>query len=252
MSAPHVIPVLHKAIGLIEAVAAGQANTSMTQLARSLHIAPSTCFRILRTLAASDWLKARPGGGYELSAGLVRLLKPLAGHQWLVDHVSEPLRQLAKVTKLAAKLSVREGRDAITILRMDSPRPIAIGGQVGARFPLAFGSSGAALMCDLGKSEIEEIIAQTPPEAWKHQRRQDVWRRVAECRKAGLCADRGGYHPQIWSLSAPVRGAKNEIVAAVTVMGWPEDFSEPAVRLYRRHLREVVTHAHQMLARRQK
>jgi DNA-binding IclR family transcriptional regulator len=236
----YMIPILQKAIRVVEAVAAGSADGSMSGLARELKIAPASCYRIVQTLEGAGWIAPREGGGFEIAAGLLGLVHPLSNVQRLVHLVAEPLTELAQESELAVKMTVRDGRDAVTVFRAESPRGIALVGRTGARFPLPVGSSGAVLCADLSEEEMERLIAEADKSAWKLQTPAQFRKRVLRSRSEGLCVDRGSFHPQIHTLSGPLVGSAGEVIAAVTLIGLPADVTDRALPGLRKQLTEAL------------
>ncbi len=242
------IPVLAKAVRLLRALAEGAGAGSMNSLARRLDIAPATCFRILRTLQNADWIRPREGGGFELSLGLLPLVEPLVGVHRLADALCEPLAQLARETELSVKLSIRQAHAQLVIHRAESPRRFAVTGRIGARFSVLTGSSGAALLVDRGDEHIRSMIDAADDSVWREQPAAEVWRRIRQCRRTGLCSSIG-VHPQgIDTISAPLRGAKGGVLAAVTVMGLRGDLDRKAAPQIRKHLRQTMEQCQQRVA----
>lgn len=233
----HTVPVLCKALRVFEAVARSSGGATTKELAVLLGISPTTCYRILQSFAAQGWLSSRRGGAYELSFALVPLLRPLLHHELLIETVSEPLRELATVTGLTAKLTVRQGDNAVTLASAPSPKSTAITSRVGSVVSLAIGSSGAALLSALPDEEIADILAKAAPEVWERQDRADVQRRIREARKDGVCFDHGSFQPHIHTLSAPLVVPPRGIVAAITLLGFPQDFAGPSRAALTRHLK---------------
>jgi DNA-binding IclR family transcriptional regulator len=227
-SAAHTVPVLRKAIRLLVAVAAGSGAATTKSLAATLRISPTTCYRILQSFVAEGWLRSRAGGEFELSFGLVPLLRPLLRHELLIETIRDPLVRLAAVTGLTAKLTVPQGEDAVTIHSEASPKPTAITSRVGSVISLAIGSSGATLLSAHSDEAIGRILDAVPAEVWKLQKRVDVLRRVREARKQGYCFDSGSYQQHINTISAPLLAPDKSIVGAITLLGFPQDFSTAA------------------------
>ncbi len=218
------IPVLVKSVRVLRAVAEGRASGSMQGLARELKIAPATCHRILRTLIDEDFVRPASLGGYTLSGGLHELAGGDNSRGLLIEVADEPLRELVAKTRLAGKVSIRRGDEAMTVARAESPRAMAVSGRIGASFPLVFGSSGGALLADAAENELDRLIGGADVAAWRHQTREDFRHRVAEARRRGVCGDWGGYHPHVHALSAPIRSGDKRVAAAITLMGLPGDF----------------------------
>ncbi len=215
------IPILQASIRVMNAVAEGRATGSISELARQLEISQASCFRIVKTLEASEWVVARLGGGYELSAGLSHMLEPLWPFEQLRDLASDPARRLSELTGLSVKLSVRQGMNAVTILRVESLGPISVGGRVGARFPLVVGSSGAVLSADLSEELLQTVIDRAPQDAWTCQTVDDFRRRVSTVRSKRVCFDRGSFHAHVHAASISIRDVTGQVRAAITVLGLP-------------------------------
>ena len=229
----HTIPVLKKAVALLRVIAAG-GETSTKALAQEAGVPHTTAYRILQTFLAEDWVRQTGGGRHELSFGLLPLMQPLVRHELLVETVRPCLSVLAAETGLAAKLSVRQGDQAVALTRAESPRETSVSVRVGASFHLSLGSSGSALLVDLPAVERRTLLDRAPKECWKHQTRAEVDARVAECRRVGACGDFGGYQPHVHALSAPVRDRSGGVVGAITLVGFAQDFEgknrKPLVR----------------------
>lgn len=224
MTSAYTIPVLDKALRLIQSLAGRNAETTSAELVRELRISPSTCYRILQTLVAHNWLRQAGSGRYAFSTGMLPLLRPLSDYQRLFDSLQEPLDLLVKETGLTAKISVKQGEQAVTVFRVESPRGLSPSSKVGAAFPLAYGSSGACLMSGLDDEEIALILKTSPQEVWRLQTVEDVTSRVRSVRKSGTCYDPGQFQSPVHGVSAPVFMEENQIFAALTLVGWKEDF----------------------------
>jgi len=225
----HTVPVLCKAIDVFEAVAGANSALTTKSLATTLRISPTTCYRILQSFVAKGWLRPGANGSFELSLGLVPLLRPLLRHEILIETVREPLAQLARTTGLTAKLTVRQGDDAVTIHSANSPKGTAITSRVGSVVSLAIGSSGATFLAAMDDDKVTRLLEEAPSDVWRSQKREDVLRRVREARRQECCFDGGSYQPQINTLSAPLHGRGRELVGVITLLGFPSDF-DPSVR----------------------
>ncbi|MEJ1973416.1 MAG: helix-turn-helix domain-containing protein [Lacunisphaera sp.] len=247
VASSHTVPVLRKAIQVLEAVARGSGVATTKSLAASLQISPTTCYRILQSFVAEGWLRSGPGGVFALSFGLVPLLRPLLRHELLIETVREPLARLVQTTGLTAKLTVPQGDDAVTIHSEASPRPTAIASRVGAVVSLAVGSSGAVLLSAHADDAINRLLDAAPAEAWKYQDRVDVLRRVREARKLGYCFDGGSYQKHINTLSAPLFAPDKSIVGAITLLGFTQDFSSTAKAALIRELKYTTGGCNQLI-----
>lgn len=218
--AAHTIPMVTKALEMVRALSASEGETTTKALAIRLGLPRSSCYRILRSLIAQDWIRPVAEGRHELSPGLLPVLEPLRRYEALADAVGDAMRSLADRTQLTVKVTVRQGDETVTVARCESPQGTSVGVRVGAAFHLAFGSSGSVLLSDLGADEIAEILGRAPEDCWEYQGRDDVLARIREVRAKGWCADPGISQPIFHAASAPIHDARGRVVAAVTAVGF--------------------------------
>lgn len=237
----HTVPVLGNALRVFAAVAQSRGELTTRALAENLGLPTSTCYRILQTFVAEGWLRLSPGGGVDLAFGLVPLLERLRPQELLIEWVRAPLARLAQRTGLTAKLSVRQGDEAVTIYCAPSTRLTALTSHVGATSSLAIGSSGAALLAASPDAEVEALLARAPAGAWKFQTPADCWRRVREARATGGCFDGGSYQPHVHTVSAVLPPHDGVAPAALTILGFPEDLATAGHAAMRRNLLACVT-----------
>lgn len=228
-SDPSSIPVLLNAFRVFKAVSQSTGGATMKSLAASLNIPPTTCYRILRSFVSENWLRVGNEGRFEISFGLVPLLRPLLRHELLIEISRGALVDLAHRTGLTAKLSVRQGVEAVTIHGEYPNKETCIVSRVGSAASLMIGSSGAVFLAHLPDREVARIISKAPAEVWRFQLQDDVLQRVRQAKRDGYCFDGGSYQPNMNTLSAPLFGHDNELVGVLSLLGFPQDFS-PDVR----------------------
>lgn len=250
----HTIPAVSKAMDLLCLLGEPGGETTTKALALRLGIPRTSCYRILRSLIARDWVRPVAGGGHELSLGLLPIVAALRPAASLAAAVEPALQTLALQTQLTAKVSLRQGDSAITIARVESPRQTSVAVRLGASFPLAYGSSGTVLMGDLPRAEIDRILAAAPEECWEHQKPNDVFKRLRDLREKGWCSDLGTFRASCHAISAPLRDARKRTIAVITIIGFPQEISherrpdlakmlQEAARLAERDLRRLgLTH----------
>ena len=243
----HTIPVLHKSIAVLKLIAEGRGNTTTKALEQTLAVPHSTMYRILQTYAQSDWVRQVESGQFEWSFGLLPLLQPLVRHELLIELVRDPLLELGRQTGLTTKLSVRQLDFAGTLFRTESPRTTSVYVKPGAAFHLVLGSSGAVLLSGLDAVARKRIVEHAPAECWQFQTRAEVTRRMAELARTGVCADLGSYRPTICAISAPLRDRTGALIAAITAIGFREDFDGPRMKANRRFVHATAARCSTLL-----
>jgi DNA-binding IclR family transcriptional regulator len=238
----HTVPALRNAIRVLETVAEGAVPMTSPQIARRLKLSPSSCYRILQTLQEVDWVRPNADGGYEVSFGLLPLVRSLLAWERATRAVQEDLDRLAGETSLSVKVSARQGRQQITIARAESPRHMAPLGRTGSRFPIVWGSSGAALLVETSPADLEALIESVAAGDWVGATPDELRTRIEACRVNGVCFREAASDSSICTVSVPLRNASGAIVAALTLVGLPEDFDvRRSPELRRALLRAVKT-----------
>ncbi len=222
-SEKHTIPAVKKALELVQVLAEGEEETTTKALSIRLQVPRTTCYRILRSLVARDWVRPLEDGRHALSFGLLPLLRPLQRVEQVAKAVGPALEQLATQARMTAKVSMREGDYAVTIARCESPQQTSVAMRLGASFHLVMGSSGAVLLSALEPAEIQSIVKRAPKACWELQKPEEVHNRLKMLRAKGWCADLGTYHLGVHAVSAPLRDAQGNVLASMTVIGFPHE-----------------------------
>ena len=245
MKSAHQIPVLRKAIQVINALADGQCEPTTASLARALGIAPATAYRILQTFVHAGWLRVNDDGRCELAAGLFPLLHRLQQNDLLNPRMMDTLHGLTAATGVTSKVSVREGDDALTLLRADSAEPMALSVRPGARFHLTLGASGSVLLGALPDKDIGDIVHRAPKKCWQWQNPADVLRRVREARRKGVVVDSGTYRRDIFGVSAALYDASGHTQAALTLTGLVHGHTKAQLAAFRELLERTAAKLNQ-------
>ncbi len=212
------IPILNRAVSLMNTVAEHPGGLSAKQIYMRLNIPPATCYRILRTLVLHLWLEEGPGGLYRPGLGLGRLAQPLRAFEERLDLLKPSIEALVKKTGLSAKISVLEGNSALAVARFESDRPNNITTPVGTRLALAgAGSAGVILLSLMPAEDASHAIKELEPE-----QRLALLREAEAARRAGLARSYGSHEPTIYAVSVSLAMDRP---AALSLVGWPEDFS---------------------------
>lgn len=131
----------------------------VVDIAEHLGLSRPTTHRILQCLVAEGWLMRPPDGHrYFLGHGLFEL-GLTAAPQFKFREICQPsLDRIARKTGHIAFLTIRSGRDAISIARSKG-RPLEFSYlQVGTHRPLGIGAGSLALLMSLEDNEVEKIV----------------------------------------------------------------------------------------------
>jgi len=225
MKSNHIVPSVERALKLMEFLGRSEPGATQQELATVLELTPSTCYRILQTLRNQDWIRQQPGGRYVMAGGILRAAMKVADRITRFGAAQPILDQLARATELSCKLSIRQGDEQVTVLRAESPRPMSVSGRVGARFPVVEGSVGAALLSDESEATLRLLAGACREKIPEAADPDLILKRMAEVRKTTVCLVDSRVRWHTLALSTPVRDSAGTVAAAVTLLGFPEDFS---------------------------
>ncbi|QYY35521.1 helix-turn-helix domain-containing protein [Ruficoccus sp. ZRK36] len=246
MSNSQTIPAVHKTVAVMKYVSERNEPVTVKELSYGLEIPPATCYRLVKTLLEHNWLREDPAGGLRIAFGLANIARSYSEIEYALHALETPLRHLADTVEMSAKITLREGHYATTALRAEPSRPNAITSPVGYRFHLAVGSAAAVLLSALSDGEIRRVIDTAQPNVWQRQSTEDVWTRIRECRSKGISHDLGQQHPSIFAISTPLQ-LTEDTVAAVSAVGWPDDFAGKKADTIARKLKQAVDEMHKVL-----
>lgn len=221
----HTIPAVDKAIEILILIASSENGISRNDLAASLDITQSTCYRILRTLLKHDWITKTCDNTYITANGLIPLaskVKSVSGISF--ENAQEILEELALTTTLACKLSVRRGNEQYVLARAESPGPFGVSGKTGVSFPIIEGSVGAALLGKLSRAEVSKLISECDCDILEKHDSELVHSAIRDVRKKGYALNIGHNRWGICAMSYPITAQDNSVAGAVTLVGLENDF----------------------------
>jgi IclR family KDG regulon transcriptional repressor len=218
---------LRRALDLLDALgsedALGQGGWGVNRLAEHQGRDKSQVSRTLRVLADAGYIDRdaetmRYRLGWHLFALAAR-----AGDQRLVSAAGPILRRLAE-QELGERthLTVLRGTEVLTILTEASHHSVQSTAWAGRLVPAHTTSSGRSLLIDLDREELERLFAGVGfgtggPNA-PHDV-ADLHRRIVDARRVGFALVDEEFEAGLVAASAPVRGIRGDVVAALNVSG---------------------------------
>ncbi|HZD17557.1 MAG TPA: IclR family transcriptional regulator [Actinomycetota bacterium] len=202
------VGTLDRAVAVLEAVEGGA--RTFTEVARRTGLSRTTAHRLVKALEGHRFLAFYEGFGYRLGPRLLRLANE-AAHELPLRDVAHPiLERLARSTGESAQLFVRSGDARICLDAVESANELRTIVPVGSSLPLYAGSAA-------------KVFLAWDPGAARHVRRAsdpERFRREVELvRPRGWASSSGERQPGVGSVSAPVVGAYDLLLAVVSVSG---------------------------------
>lgn len=185
------VGVLDKAMTVVRSIA--ERPQALTQLQESTGFPRATVHRLATALESHGVLRRDAEGRFELGHGLVALGHAAQTRFPLVELARPILSQLRDRTGESVQLFVQEGTQRRCVLSLETPHGLRWIVPEGSVFPLDAGSAGRVLSGDAIDGWVESI---------------------------------GEREPGVASVSAPVAGSGEAIIAAVSVSGPIERLSQ--------------------------
>ena len=159
---PHGTQSIQRAISVLKYFTDHDGESAAPAIARALDLSPGTVLRIVKALTSAGLLARNPiTESYYLGSGAV-LLGQAAQRAFGLDRALPILEQVNLETQESVNLAVREARESVVMLRVQSTLPLRFEQWPGARFPLYTTASGKAI---LAHSPDAEQYVDEPPRA---------------------------------------------------------------------------------------
>ncbi len=224
--------ILDRAVLVLDAVEAG--SHRFTEIMRATGLPRGSAHRLIRALEGHGLLAHLPGFGYRLGPRLLRLANDAMRELPLRDVAHPVLDRLARESGESAQLYVRSGDVRVCIDAVESSQELRTIVPVGASLPLYAGSAAKVFLVEA-------------PDRDRHVRmagdRERFARDVELAGSRGWASSTDERQPGVGSVSAPVRGPYDILIAVVSISG-------PASRVgradARRHAALVVAAAREI------
>ena len=216
------VGTLDRAVAILGAVEAGA--RTFTAVARTTGLPRSTAHRLLKALTAHGFLAFDPGDGYRLGHRLLQLGAQARREAPLRELAHPVLGRLADETGESAQLYVRMGDVRVCVDVVESRNELRTIVPVGAALPLSAGSAAKVFLA-WDPHRMRQIRHAGDPDRFA--------RDVDQVRGRGWASSAGEREAGVGSVSAPVVGAGDTLVAVVSVSG-------PSARMGRGGARRYV------------
>ncbi|MBA2718451.1 MAG: IclR family transcriptional regulator [Chloroflexi bacterium] len=219
---------LRRALALLDALASDEARAQggwgVNRLSAHLGRDASQISRTLRVLAETGYVERDPDSLRYRIGWHVFALAARAVDKRLLDAARPIIRRLAGAD-LGERihLTVRSGPDVLTILTEGpTARSVQAMGWVGRLVPAWNTASGRALVIDLGKDELADLLSTASFSGGGPNAPNDVadlHARIVVARRIGYVTVEDEFEDGLSGAAAPIRDVHGRVVAALNVSG---------------------------------
>ncbi|NEA98525.1 IclR family transcriptional regulator [Streptomyces sp. SID13726] len=223
-----------RALAVLESLARN-GEASVVELAGELGVNKTTAWRILQTLGRHRIVEQSDDRGkYRLGAGLLRLAGAAAGGLELLQEARPVCHRLMAATGRTVNLAVRSDSSVFYLDQAADPSAPPSYDRVGRYVPLHTTGAGRVLMAGLdsdGRADLFGVLSRrTGLAPTEKARLREEFARIGEL---GYTVAANDFGEGLAAVAAPVRDARGDVVAALSV-------SEPVDHLTEDRVEEVV------------
>lgn len=196
---------------------------SISELSKELELGKSTVHRILETMVAKNYIdQSEETKKYQLSWKLFEVGNVIPRQRNLYRVDNRILQVLCDASQETVNLGVRVKDSVVTIFKTSPKTSLIANLQIGAREPLHATAMGKALISEMTREEVVNILGEDGYETFTSNtinNVDDLMIELERIRRQGYSVDDEEVCAGLTCVAMPVRDFKNEIVAAVSVSG---------------------------------
>ncbi|MDG3008978.1 IclR family transcriptional regulator [Rhodococcus sp. D2-41] len=219
-SAADLDTVLGKAVTILRAFRADDQTLPLAEIVRRTGLHKATAHRLAQDLAANRLLD-RVEGGYRLSSGLFELGMRASLERSLLEMAMPFLQDLYERTHETVHLGVRDGHDVVYVAKIGGHRQAKAPSRTGGRMPLHCTAIGKVLLAHADPALRAEVLSAPLVRRTPHTVVAPglLRRQLERVKEEGVAFEHEESALGLVCVAAPVFGAEDEPVAAVSVTG---------------------------------
>lgn len=153
------VPVLSRALAILELIAASRTGLTLPDVARKLNMPKSSAHTILLTLLRQGYVsRSYRTRRYVFSSKLLRLANQALEGLRVREAAVPQLRKLSLSTGLSVHMAILEGHEAILIAKLDPPGAAPLSTWIGRRMELHCTGVGKTLLASLPDNELRSLL----------------------------------------------------------------------------------------------
>ncbi len=223
-----------RALGILNELAKTAGGMSLTRIAESVGLAPSTVHRLLTTLQQERYVRFDP----ERRLWSVGVQTFVAGSAFLKTRdlvgVARPyMRALMEECRETVNLAVEDDQEAMYVYQIERPQVVAAPARPGARVPLHCSGVGKALLAAKTDGEVDKLL---PEDRMRRLTANTIVSRsalrqdIASTRERGFAIDDQEHAVGLRCVAALVFDELREPIAAISISGPTARISEANIQ----------------------
>jgi IclR family acetate operon transcriptional repressor len=155
-----------RAISVLNALAASNDGMTLTEIAQTVSLPPSTVHRLLTTLQQARFVRFDADrGGWQIGVSCFSVGNAFLRSRDLVTITRPYLRRLMEECGETANLAVRDNAEMVYLAQAECREMMRALAKPGARVPIAGSAVGKTLLARLPEGEVERLIGLPGPDS---------------------------------------------------------------------------------------
>jgi DNA-binding IclR family transcriptional regulator len=222
MNAPdetrYLVPGLTRGLRILQCFTRQSPRLSAAEIGRSLGLPRASAFRLIQTLEHLEFLE-REGNMYRLGPAVLGLGFEYLASLGMTEKARPVVEGLRDKLGYSTHLAIRDGADAVVLLKAAGPSAFSSWVNVGTRLPAHATVLGRALLQGMPSGELRALFtgrlkrysAHTPTSI---KALEDL---LHEDGMAGAAISEGHYEENICSIACPVQDRAGRVAAALSI-----------------------------------
>ncbi len=231
------VQALSRALSILKCLAETEDGAKLTEIARAVHLPPSTTHRLLTTLQRDRFVMFDVENAHWY-VGVQSFVVGNAfrhGREDLVRLARPFLRRLVEQTGETANLAIEDDGMVVYLAQMESRQTMRAIAKTGGRAYMHSSALGKVLLAGRAREDIEPLLAMRGlPQFTEYSicTMSDLWTALLQVRSQGFGVDDQEYALGLRCVGAPIYNHEGQTVAAVSVSG-------PTVRVVQERIAEL-------------
>ncbi len=208
-----------RVLAVLSAFGPAHPALTLSEISRRSGLTLTTTHRLVGELRQWGGLERGPDGRYAIGLRLLEL-GALAPHGLQLRELALPyLDDLHQATRANVHLAVRDGSDGVYVEALRARGAVKLMSRIGGRWPLHATGTGQVLLAFTERGAQDQLL-KAPLKRFTPDTITDVavLRRVlADVRRTGVAIAENQLTPDALAVAVPVRGQRDEVVAALGV-----------------------------------
>lgn len=231
----YTIAVVEDTIHVLETLLDGVERPTLAQVTQITGLSKNKTFRILSTLEKHRLVERDEAGVYRLGVRFLDFGERVREEMDLLEASRRVMDWLVTETRESVFLGILDGDEALCVDMRESPQSIRLYAEVGRRAPLFAGGVPKVLLAFtpedernalLDQIEIEPITPHTITD------RQELAKLLKQIRDQGYVVTSDDLDEGAHSIAAPILDHRGRVVAAVSVAGPSNRFTNDRIERY--------------------